>query len=199
MTERPELPLFAAASEAAQATETRRTERLRRSRVIRRGATAVTGIALLALLALTIARPPLPRLVWNASASAPVGLYIVSPSATIARGDMVVAWAPPGPRRLAAQRHYLPINVPLVKRVAGIAGDRVCARGATIWIADRVVVVRKPRDGTGRAMPWWSGCATLRYGAVLLLNAPPDSFDGRYFGPIERGLVIGRAIPVWVH
>ena len=42
-----------------------------------------------------------------------------------------------------------------------------------------------------------SGLA-LAYGALLLLNDPPDSFDGRYFGPTARRDVIGRATPIWV-
>jgi type IV secretory pathway protease TraF len=25
----------------------------------------------------------------------------------------------------------------------------------------------------------------------------PDSFDGRYFGPLPASTVVGRAVPVW--
>ena len=54
------------------------------------------------------------------------------------------------------------------------------------------------RDRAGRLMPWWRGCTTLDRGALLLLNDPPASFDGRYFGPSRRTDVIGRATPLWL-
>lgn len=188
MTESRNLPLFVWG-------DALRAARLNRARLRRRCAVAAAGIA---LLGLTIAAPPLPRLVWNASASAPLGLYVVAPGATISRGDMVIAWAPTGPRRLAAERHYLPINVPLVKRVGGISGDRVCAIGSRIFVENRLVAVRRQRDAAGRIMPWWHGCVTLRDGAVLLLMDATASFDGRYFGPTQPHDVIGKATPIWV-
>lgn len=159
------------------------------------------GVAALALLAGavvgTIATSPVPRLVWNTSESAPVGFYLVSPEAAIAAGDMVVARTPRPFRRLAAVRRYLPENVPLVKRVAAVAGQRVCARGAFVTVDERPVVIRRPADAAGRAMPWWRGCVRLREGSVLLLMDRSDSFDGRYFGPTEAGDVIGRAKLLW--
>ena len=97
-------------------------------------------------MALSILFPPAPRLVWNASASAPIGLYWVRPGAAVARGDMVIAWTPAPFRRLAAERHYVPENVPLVKRVAGVAGDRICAIREAISVNGRKVAARRARD-----------------------------------------------------
>lgn len=187
MTERSDLPLFdwGATEDATQ----RHYRRLRWRCTI--------GACCLSLLALTIADPPQPRLVWNASASAPLGLYAVASEARLARGDMVIAWAPRSARLLAAQRHYLPRNVPLVKRVAAVAGDRVCAPGAVLSINNRPVARRRAYDAAGRAMPLWRGCATLGHGQFLLLMDAPGSFDGRYFGPTERADVIGRATALW--
>lgn len=188
MTERRDLPLF-------RWGDALRADRLRRARLRRRGALAAAGIA---LIGLTIATPPAPRLVWNASASAPVGLYAVAPDAALARGDMVIAWAPPAPRRLAAERHYLPSNVPLVKRVAALPGDRICATGPDIWVENTRVAERRARDAAGRPMPWWHGCGTLKQGALLLLIDASASFDGRYFGPSRASDVVGKATPLWV-
>src|SRR3546814_1556457 len=53
-----------------------------------KGARGGVGIT---LLGLTMAFPPAPRLVWNASASAPIGLYAVTPGAPVGPGDMVIA------------------------------------------------------------------------------------------------------------
>jgi len=171
-----------------------RAARSRRRRLARRSL-AIGGLAI--LLATTIALPPRPRLVWNASASAPIGLYRVG-GADIRSGDMVIAWAPAGARDLAAQRHYLPVNVPLVKRVSAEPGDAVCARDRDIFVNGRLIANRLARDGAGRLMPWWSGCVTLRHGSTLLLMTDnPASFDGRYFGPTARGDVVGKATLLW--
>ncbi len=188
MAERRDLPLFTW-------SETRHAVRTLRRLRTRRIATTAVGIA---CLAATNALPPAPRLVWNASASAPIGLYRVMPGASLARGDMVIAWAPAGPRALAARRHYLPSNVPLVKRVVAISGDRVCASGTRIFVAGRAVAERRVSDAAGRPMPWWHGCETLGDGALLLLMDRAASFDGRYFGPTSAPDVIGKATPLWV-
>ncbi len=156
------------------------------------------GLVAFGAIAIQMAFPPAPRLVWNASASAPVGLYWVRPGARISRGDMVIARTPPAVRHLAAVRRYVPENVPLVKRVAGAAGDRICAAGAALTVNGRRVAMRRAIDGQGRAMPWWQGCRTLKAGEYFLLMADvPDSFDGRYFGITSSADLIGKARLLW--
>jgi type IV secretory pathway protease TraF len=111
---------------------------------------------------------------------------------------MVIAWAPPSARRLAARRHYLPARVPLVKRVAAVSGARVCAIRAKIIVDGRVAVARRAHDPAGRPMPWWSGCIRLGKGDLFLLSSSaPDSFDGRYFGPTRAGEIVGKAKLLW--
>jgi len=187
MNERPDLPLFDWGARE-DATE-HRYRRLRWRCAI--------GACCLSLLALTVIDPPPPRLVWNASASAPLGLFEVATDARLARGDMVIAWAPQGARELAARRHYLPRNVPLVKRIAGVAGDWVCATGEVLSVNGKRVAIRLKRDAAGRTMPWWRGCKMLGRDRFLLLMDAPASFDGRYFGPTARSDVVGRATPIW--
>ncbi|GAA0317912.1 S26 family signal peptidase [Sphingomonas oligophenolica] len=158
---------------------------------------AITGVGI-ALLGLTTAFPPAPRLVWNASASAPVGLYAVTPGASVDAGDMVIARVPDPWRMIAAQRRYIPANVPLVKRVAAVAGDEVCALGQEIFVNGKWVVERRIADASGRPMKWWSGCVRLRgHQLFLLMSGSPASFDGRYFGVTEGGLVVGKARLLW--
>src|SRR5689334_4676678 len=102
--------------------------RSRRNRS-RRAISALTlTVALFGILAIAASAIPSPRLVWNASASAPVGLYWRIDGRP-ARRDLVLAWAPLWARRLADERHYLPMAVPLIKRVAAVDGDTVCAGG----------------------------------------------------------------------
>lgn len=157
---------------------------------------AIGAAGLLGTLA-TLVYPPAPRLVWNASDSAPRGLYRVFPGTLPGRGDMVIAWAPAPYRHLAAARHYLPSNVPLVKRVAARAGDWICAAGSAIRVNGKLVATRLEVDAKGRPMPWWLGCRTLGPGEYLLLMDAPASFDGRYFGITRTQQLLGKARPLW--
>jgi conjugative transfer signal peptidase TraF len=152
---------------------------------------------LVAALSVTLVIRPVPLLVWNASASAPIGLYAVDPWATIDVGDQVIARLPIRWRTFADGRCYLPKAVPAVKRVAAANGDRVCARRRTIFVNGRAIAERLPRDGAGRPMPAWTGCLVLDPSHVFLLMPAVGSFDGRYFGMTRRPDVLGRAIPLW--
>lgn len=158
-------------------------------------ALALLGLGLIGLA--TLARPA-PWLVWNASASAPMGFYRVLPGDAV-RGDLVLVRTPESARQLAAERGYLPHDVPLVKRAAALDGDTVCAAGDAISINGRVVAKRLARDRLGRPLPTWSGCHLLDGGEVfLLMEGVSDSFDGRYFGPTPTAAIIGRLAPLWI-
>jgi conjugative transfer signal peptidase TraF len=141
-------------------------------------------------------KPPI-LMVWNASASAPVGLYAVSRGQRLLRGDMVIAWAPRPARLLAASRRYLPANVPLVKSVAAVPGDRVCANGTEIRINGRLAAVRRRHDPSLRPMPWGEGCRKLGRGEIFLLMDSSLSFDGRYFGISRMHDLVGGAKLLW--
>ena len=140
---------------------------------------------------------PHPRFIWNATASAPRGLYFVA-GRSAKRGNMVLASTPPDVRQLAAERGYVPANVPLVKQVAAEHGDTVCSIENRISINGDLVAIRRARDGQHRVLPRWSGCRTLgAHDIFLLMTNTPASFDGRYFGVTPSADVIGRLVPLW--
>jgi len=177
--------------------------RIERRTVGARASCSKPGVAALAtllvsFLALTIATPPAPLVIWNASRSSPTGLYLISKSARLHVGDFAAARLPSAVRGVAAGRRYLPRRVLLIKRVAAVTGDIVCARGSAVRIAGRLSVTRRVRDPSGRPLPWWSGCTRLADGELLLLSSSPTAFDGRYFGPTKRKEVVGSAVPLWV-
>lgn len=154
----------------------------------------LVGLSMICAAASLEARP---QLIWNASASAPLGLYALSRD-TPQRGDFALVRPPPGVRALAAERGYLPANVPMVKRIAAANGDRVCAFGKTIFIDQIAVATRLARDHRRRPLPGWSGCRRLgRDDVFLLMVRIPDSFDGRYFGVTQRTSIIGKLVPLW--
>jgi len=99
---------------------------------------------------------------------------------------------------MAAARGYVPSGVPLVKQVAAIEGDRVCAVGETLFVNGKIAAFRQAHDRNGRGLPWWTGCRVLGPGELLLLMpASALSFDGRYFGVSQESDVIGRARLIW--
>ncbi len=149
------------------------------------------------LLCLAASLTPTPILIWNVSASAPIGLYRRI-AGTPARGDLVLARLPAGARQLAAERGYLPESVPAVKRITGIAGDTICADGLSVFLNGRLAARRLQHDGKGRELPAWDGCRVLLPGEFFLLMPDVlDSYDGRYFGAVSRHLIIGRLVPLW--
>jgi conjugative transfer signal peptidase TraF len=140
-----------------------------------------------------------PRLIWNASASVPVGLYSVSPNTVLHVGDIVVVTPPEPLSASLAARGSMPKGVPLLKPIAALPGQTVCRHGLRINIDGAFVGMALANDRTDRPLPVWQGCRTLGPREVFLMNpAEHDSFDGRYFGVLPLCSVIGRATPHWL-
>jgi conjugative transfer signal peptidase TraF len=140
----------------------------------------------------------MPHLVYNASDSVPRGWYAIEPIDRPRVGEYVLVRLPGAVRRFAADRGYIPESVPLLKRVAALGGQRVCVADDTV-VVDGVAVARTlARDGRGRPLPAARICRVLVDGEVFLLTTDaPASFDSRYFGPLDRSFLRGRATPLW--
>ena len=156
---------------------------------------AFLGIAL-ALLGAII--KPSYQIRYNTSQSAPIGWYAVVPERDLPVGAFALARLPIAAAVLADQRGYLPKTVPILKRIAAISGQNVCATGYRVAVDGVFVGQSLSHDSAGRNLAAWRGCRQLVGDELFLLNADSAaSFDGRYFGPIPRSNVIGRAIPLW--
>jgi conjugative transfer signal peptidase TraF len=139
-----------------------------------------------------------PLLVWNASASVPIGLYAVRPIGDLAVTDLVVARPPEPLASWLAERGYLPKGAPLIKRVAGLHGQKICREGLSVTVDGIVMTEARECDHASRPLPQWRGCFVLRPGEIFLLNwDEPASLDGRYFGAFPIEGLIGRATPLW--
>jgi len=157
----------------------------------------IAGLSIV-LIAISSLIAPSPRLVWNASASAPVGLYRIETGIAPKVGDLLAVRAPEGVARFMAARGYLPMRALLLKRVAALSGTPICRRDDRILVAGREIARAKPRDGKARILPQWRGCRKLGDDEVFLVNAGvPDSLDGRYFGPFPERAIVGLAHPLW--
>jgi len=137
-------------------------------------------------------------LLWNASASAPIGLYLLRPATPLHTGELVAVTPPTPLARFMAARGYLPLGVPLLKHVAALGGQTVCRLARTVTIDGAPVATTLGRDSHGRPLPVWQGCRTLQVGEVFLLNRTAQgSFDGRYFGVLPVTTITARAVPFW--
>ena len=139
-----------------------------------------------------------PRLIWNASASAPIGLYTVRTAADLGVTDLVAVDAPEPLGSFLKEREYLPRGVPLIKRIAALPGQVVCRIGRNVSVDTIAMGEALARDRRGRELAVWQGCRTLRATEIFLMNWDvQDSLDGRYFGPTPKDSIIGRALPLW--
>ena len=113
------------------------------------------------------------------------------------RGDIIVFQPPAG---------YEQGGVPFIKRVIGLPGETVTLENGSVFVtpvggspvklAEPYVVPgidgspapSQPRDAEGTA-EW-----TIPDGEYFVMgDNRPDSQDSRFFGPIERDLIVGRA------
>ena len=164
----------------------------------RRRHVVAIGSAAVATIALTAAWKHTPLLVWNASASVPIGLYAVHDAGRLATGELVVVQPPETLADFLAAGQYLPKRVSLIKHVAALSGAIVCRNKLTVSINGVVRAEARERDHAGRPLPSWRGCRTIAEDEVFLLNADePASLDGRYFGPLPSVSIVGRAVPIW--
>ena len=146
--------------------------------------------ALACLAGLTIATRSAPKLaLLNESPSVPKGLYVRAIERTPHRGDLV-ALRQPATARAYLARLGAPADVRLLKRVAAVAGERVCASKGAVEVAGRRLPVRD-QDRLGTSLPTWRGCRPLRKGELFLVGDTPNSFDSRYFGPVGPAQVDG--------
>lgn len=153
-------------------------------------------LAVAAIVAPAIHASP-KQLVWNASASLPVGLYMARKPSPIQGGDIALIHLPAEVRSFAARRAYVPASVPVLKRIAALPGDRICRKGMRVSLAG-IEVNAKRSDRLGRPMPQWNGCRTLEAGEIALLADAADSFDSRYFGAVPSSGLVAIVRPVWV-
>ena len=156
----------------------------------------ITFIATILLLSTVGGATPL--FIWNASNSVPIGLYRVQPATRLTVTELVAVQPPDLLAAFLDLNRYLPIGVPMLKRVLALPGQTVCRNGLTIAVDGVDVGDAHECDGHGRPLPAWQGCHVIADGDVFVMNwQSPDSLDGRYFGPLPASAIVGRAVPVW--
>lgn len=139
-----------------------------------------------------------PTYVWNASDSVPIGLYHVRPGNNLFVTELVAVQPPEPLATFLDLNGYLPVGVPMLKRVLALPGHTVCRSGLTVSVNAIEMGQARDRDGSGRPLPKWQGCRVVGEGELFVMNwQSANSLDGRYFGFLPASAVIGRALPLW--
>lgn len=115
----------------------------------------------------------------NRTASMTRGIYIKKSPIKIKTGDIVV----------------FTINgfrTNLLKYVAATEGTEYCFDlNATLWV-DKISVAQKNIQKYQDEIPNECSCYRVKKNQLLVLGDHPDSYDSRYFGPIDLKDVIAQ-------
>ncbi|MFZ4166263.1 signal peptidase I [Brevundimonas sp. SPF441] len=126
----------------------------------------------------------------NVTESLPHWAFITDRSdKAVARGDLVEFVAPPTP--------YYPEGQRFVKRVAGVAGDRVETQARNFYVAGKLVGAAKERARSGEAAPI-GPTGVIPEGRIFVVGDHVDSLDSRYaaIGWISADRIIGKVEPI---
>lgn len=164
---------------------------------MRRRTQYLMGVGLGTALILAGLLPLKERLIWNRTASAPLGLYWLSDRLP-ALGEWAVVSARAPEAVWASGRGYTGRHWPLIKQVVATNGAEICRQNLTVTVSGEVVAEALETDARGEILPVWQGCRRLEAGEIFLINPHPRSMDGRYFGPTKVTNLAGTALPVWL-
>ena len=140
-----------------------------------------------------------PLIIYNATDSLPHGIYRVIKQENYDRGDLIVFPVPEQVRSLVIERGWLKPDSYLIKPVAAKTGDNMRITFGQVFINGMSFGVTKIQDRQGLPLPSFVLYDTLSPGKIAVLQRSDDSFDSRYFGPIDERDIIGRAVPILVY
>jgi conjugative transfer signal peptidase TraF len=156
---------------------------------------AAAGLAFLAMKPLA---KPVPLIIWNASDSIPIGLYLISKRQPNI-GEIAIIKPAEWVQIYAASRGYLPKDVWLLKPIYAVHPSIICRFGKHVFVDGEHVATSKNADKMHRVLPVWKGCKELTPTQYFVLGHHRGSFDSRYFGPVDRSQVVGTAFPMARH
>jgi conjugative transfer signal peptidase TraF len=148
----------------------------------------------LALFLLGAAHELPKRLFINESPSMKQGIYLVYGGKKPKVGETVLITLPGFLRDFAKTHSFLSRRNPLLKKVAAVRGDKICGNGRETVVNEKEIYALKEVDAEGRPLPKYLGCQVLESGEFFPVGENSErSFDGRYFGPLDETLILGKA------
>ena len=137
-------------------------------------------------------------LIYNATASVPVGWYIKLPMSNLEIGDYVVFDPPAEVKDFVLDRGYMTENELMMKQVGGLAGDHYCVIQSTheFYAKGKYIGQVAKKDGQDRDLPVLDGDFVVPAGKFLPITTHPFSFDGRYFGSVDMSAIQYKVYPI---
>jgi len=142
----------------------------------------------------------------NSTKSLPLGLYWTV-NAPPRKGALVIFCPPKSPVFDEAKaRGYIDAGFcqggyrQMIKEIVAAKGDHVIVSDKGVFVNGKLLENSKPRteDPGDRPMPYYRADCMLQDNQVLLMSSyNPLSFDGRYFGPIDRAQIRSVIRPVF--
>jgi type IV secretory pathway protease TraF len=153
----------------------------------------LSGLAIAMLLVPQSMRSPV--LIWNATPSAPVGLYLVT-GKTLETGRRVAVRPPQAVRELGVRYRLMRSDDLLIKTAAARSGDVLCEREGRLERNGLDIGGRGPVGPGPGLFASGAPCRRLRPGELLLLGDGERSWDGRSFGLVSEHEVVGVVEPL---
>ncbi len=150
-----------------------------------------------------------PTVITIVGSSLPDGIAWFEPGVDVARGQIAQECLPPALAAYALEHRIVPKwnNSPcpgqammLGKIVAAVAGDEVAVSASGVSVNGRLwpmsTIKKVDAHGYRIDLRLPDGAFRVPRGGVLLLGLSPDSWDGRYWGPVPLSSIRGRIIPI---
>lgn len=132
---------------------------------------------------------------YQVSSSMPKGWYLRLPIVQLRRGDWVFLSPPTFAQAYLQKNQWLPDSGILLKSLQGMPGDWVCQKHQQLFINKTLVATLQTLDSHQQAIAQRSFCRRLNNHEYLVLGmSDPRSYDGRYFGPIDRSQIHASAV-----
>ncbi|OGT06770.1 MAG: hypothetical protein A2103_05810 [Gammaproteobacteria bacterium GWF2_41_13] len=133
----------------------------------------------------------------QSSASMPKGIYFIGPAKNIHRGDVVIFKPPLTIDKFLIKQQWVPKSGILLKTVMAVPGDDVCKKNHWVWVDQKKIAYVFEHYRPNKRLPNIPFCGKLKSNQYLLMSVLNNkSFDGRYFGILNRAAIMGRAYQI---
>lgn len=150
--------------------------------------TAIIGIALLL--------QPLRIGYYNLTASAPKGLYRITTTTPLERGQLVTIKIPDSVKENSGKSRWNKVDTPLLKQIGGLPGDEVKVTDDGFFVNNEYIGPVFKVDKHGEAMPMIRGTFIIPPNMFLPISHYEKSFDGRYFGTLPFTSIENHVTPL---
>ena len=136
-------------------------------------------------------------LVYNHTASLPIGWYLILPYREYQVNDIVVFRPTEEIEELAVQRGWKQPGEPMLKQIGALENMTwQIADNGQFYIGSAYWGQVAEQDSNGRPLPKLCGTYTVPHGNFLPVVKNPGSFDGRYYGTMPLNNILYSVVPL---